>query len=106
MAAARELALSPPVRDAAFAAECDAALARGRAAMDALLWVEGRGYYRSYTGGDALMSDSLYAQVLADTLGLGALTSDAQAALAALAARPALAVFATFAALAALRVED
>uniref|UniRef100_A0A7S3W415 Glycosyl-hydrolase family 116 catalytic region domain-containing protein n=1 Tax=Emiliania huxleyi TaxID=2903 RepID=A0A7S3W415_EMIHU len=78
MAAARELALSPPVRDAAFAAECDAALARGRAAMDALLWVEGRGYYRSYTGGEALMSDSLYAQVLADTLGLGALTSDAQ----------------------------
>jgi len=78
MAAARELALSPPVRDAAFAAECDAALARGRAAMDALLWVEGRGYYRSYTGGDALMSDSLYAQVLADALGLGALTSDAQ----------------------------
>jgi len=78
MESARALALSPVIDDAAFANDCAKALVRGRAAMDKLLWNETGGFYRSYTGGDALMSDSLYAQVLADSLGLGTLTTDAQ----------------------------
>ena len=46
--------------------------------MDHLLWNATHGFYRSYTGADAIMADSLYAQVLADSLGLGALTTDDQ----------------------------
>ena len=38
MKAARKLALSPVVNDAAFASECTSALARGQKAMDAMLW--------------------------------------------------------------------
>ena len=73
MRAAAELARSPVVNDTAFAETCDAALAAGRAALDAHLWSAEAGYYRSYTGGEAVHADALYAQVLADSLGLGAL---------------------------------
>ena len=73
MRAAAKLARAAVVDDPAFAASCDGAFARGQAALETLLWNATAGYYRSYTGGDAVMSDALYAQVLADTLGLGPL---------------------------------
>lgn len=49
MKAARTLALSSPISDDAFAANCSAALDAGREAMDRLLWNESHGFYRSYT---------------------------------------------------------
>ena len=75
MRAAAKLARAAVVDDAAFATSCDDAFARGQAALDTLLWNATAGYYRSYTGGDAVMSarHSASAQVLADTLGLGPL---------------------------------
>ena len=73
MRAAAKLARAPVVGDLAFAASCDAAFARGQTALEALLWNATAGYYRSYTGGHATMADATYAQVLADTLGLGPL---------------------------------
>jgi len=78
MRAAAALARTSVVDDAAFAQECDGAMETGRRAMDRLLWNETAGYYRSYTGGHATMTDATYAQVLAHTLGLGTLTTDAQ----------------------------
>lgn len=78
MKAAAKLARAPSIADADFAATCDQALAVGRGAMDRLLWNHTASYYRSYTGGDAIMTDSMYAQVLANTLGLGTLTTDEQ----------------------------
>ena len=84
MRAGAALARTPSVADEAFAAACDDAFARGAAAIDAQLWNESAGYYRAFVGGPqgavdgntSLMSDSLYAQVLADSLGLGALLPD------------------------------
>ncbi|KAL1521790.1 hypothetical protein AB1Y20_021443 [Prymnesium parvum] len=78
--AAEALARAPPVNDTAFAARCAAGAAAARQAVQAMLWNGTAGYYRSFSGGHATMADSLYAQVLADSLGLGALTSDAQVA--------------------------
>ena len=62
MRAASALARSPAVADASFADACDAAEARGREAVEALLWNASGGFYRSYTGGDAIHADALYAQ--------------------------------------------
>ena len=78
MRAAAKLARLPYIDDEAFATECDASYAAANASIQANLWVERRGFYRAYTNGTAVMADSLYAQVLADSLGLGALTSDEQ----------------------------
>ena len=61
--AASKLARTALINDTAFAAECDAALAVGRRSVDALLWNTSAQYFRAYTGGHAIMSDSLYAQV-------------------------------------------
>ena len=79
MRAAGELARLPLINDTAFAHDCDEALAVGRAAITTHLWNDQGGFYRAYTGANAVMSDSLYAQVLADSLGLGALDSEAHA---------------------------
>jgi non-lysosomal glucosylceramidase len=49
MKAARALALSPPISDDAFAANCSAALQAGREGMDRLLWNTTEKFYRSYT---------------------------------------------------------
>lgn len=78
MRAAADLARTAPISDASFAAACDAAFDAGSAAMESKLWNASAGYFRSYVGGHAIMADALYAQVLADTLGLGALVSDEQ----------------------------
>ena len=78
MRAAAALARTPPLSDTTFAAACDAAYTAGKAAINAKLWNASAGYFRSYVGGDALMADALYAQVLADTLGLGPLVDDDQ----------------------------
>jgi hypothetical protein len=69
MSAAVELANH--VGDAATAAAAAAALARGQAAVTALLWNSTYGYFRAFTGGDAIMADCLYGQVVAHHLGLG-----------------------------------
>ena len=78
MRAAAALARAQPLSDVTFAAACDAAYTAGKAAINAKLWNASAGYFRSYVGGDALMADALYAQVLADTLGLGPLVDDDQ----------------------------
>ena len=66
MRAAAALARTPPVRalngSIDLADECDRAFDVGAAAVDKLLWNDEKGYFRSYTGGDALMADALYAQ--------------------------------------------
>ena len=69
MRAAAELAMTPTVNDTSFAAACTAALMAGRQAADRLLWNASAGFYRSYTGGEAVHADSLYAQVIANSLG-------------------------------------
>ena len=57
--------------DTATAAATDAAFARGQAAMDTLLWNGTLSYLRAYTGGNAVMSDALYGQLIALHHGLG-----------------------------------
>ena len=78
MRAAAALARIPDIGDEAFAQACDESYAKANASIQAHLWDPTKGYYRAYTNGSAVMADSLYAQVLADSLGLGTLTSDAQ----------------------------
>lgn len=76
LSAAHDLAVA--VGDTTFAATAKAALSRGQAAMDALSWNSKLGYYNSYAGGTALMSDTFYAQVLAYSSGLGDLLLNPQ----------------------------
>ena len=78
MRAAAALARIPDIGDEAFAQACDESYAKANASIQTHLWDPTKGYYRAYTNGSAVMADSLYAQVLADSLGLGTLTSDAQ----------------------------
>eukprot|EP00666_Eupelagonemidae_sp_cell4sb_P005159 gene5159-3964_t len=72
-------ALARAVGNATFAALCDAAHARGAAALDARQWVAANAseaHYSFHDGDDAsLMVDSLYAQVLAYSAGLGRVVS-------------------------------
>jgi len=72
MRAATELAVV--VGNHTFANICTVAFERGQKALDTLLW-NTKEYWNAYTGGDAVMADCLYAQVLAYSLGLGTLTS-------------------------------
>ena len=73
MRAAGELARA--VGDAATAASADAAFTRAQGAIDSVLFNSTYGYYRAYTGADALMGDTLYGQVVALHHGLGWLTA-------------------------------
>jgi len=84
MRAAAELARA--VNDSATAAAADAAFTRGQGALDALLFNTTFSYYRAYTGGEALMGDTLYGQVVALHHGLGWLTAGGAAGLARLSA--------------------
>ena len=66
-------AMAAAVGDAATAAAAAASFASTRAAIQAQLWNSTYSYYRAYTGGDAVMADSLYGQVVASAHGLGLL---------------------------------
>ena len=55
--------LSKVVNDTATGAAASAALAYGQASMQTLLWNSTYGYYRAYTGGDAIMVCCLGAHV-------------------------------------------
>eukprot|EP00048_Salpingoeca_helianthica_P016203 m.230998 g.230998 ORF g.230998 m.230998 type:complete len:1044 (-) comp18208_c0_seq1:66-3197(-) len=67
--AAQEMALA--VGDQTLANTCTAAIRTGQAQLKALLWNATHQYFRAYTGGDAIMGDCLYGQMVAHHLGLG-----------------------------------
>ena len=71
MKAAIHLASDPAVNDAATAAAALAAFNTGVAAMTTTMWNSTYGYFRAYTGGDAIMADCLYGQQVALAHGLG-----------------------------------
>ena len=76
MRAAASLARTPIINDVAFGLACDAAFTSAANAVQQHLWNGSAGYYRAYTGGNALMSDATYALVLSDSIGLGPLVPD------------------------------
>jgi uncharacterized protein (DUF608 family) len=78
MAAAAELAAAMG-NETAFATECSSALRRGQEALDAQQWVTlGAPHYSfSSESPQSLMADSLYAQVLAHSAGLGLVVANA-----------------------------
>ena len=60
------------LNDTSTVATANAAFTRGLAAMTGpLMWNSTYGYFRAYTGGDAIMSDCLYGQQVALAHGLG-----------------------------------
>jgi uncharacterized protein (DUF608 family) len=60
------------LQDSSTVATASAAFATGLAAMTGpLMWNSTYGYFRAYTGGDAIMSDCLYGQQVALAHGLG-----------------------------------
>ena len=71
MKAAIKLAGDPAINDAGTAAIASAAYDRGVTAMTTLMWNTTLGYFRAYTGGEAIMSDCLYGQQVALAHGLG-----------------------------------
>ena len=71
MKAAVRLASDPAINDAGTVAIAQAAFDVGVAAMKSLLWNSSLGYFRAYTGGEAIMTDCLYGQQVALAHGLG-----------------------------------
>ena len=71
MQAAVRLAADPAINDAATGALAKAAFDAGVTAMTTTMWNSTYGYFRAYTGGDAIMSDCLYGQQVALAHGLG-----------------------------------
>jgi hypothetical protein len=57
--------------DAVTAAKANAAFNTGVAATANLLWNSSIGYFRGYTGGDAIMADCLYGLMLSQHFGFG-----------------------------------
>ena len=57
--------------DSAFVEIVQAAFAYGQSQLYKLLWNSTHDYFRAYTGGDAIMGDCLYGQMLAHHNGLG-----------------------------------
>ena len=77
MKAAAELATV--MGDAEFARTCTAALTRGQQALNTQQWVENgtaSHYSFSVETPESLMADTLYAQLLADSVGLGSLIDE------------------------------
>jgi non-lysosomal glucosylceramidase len=66
--------------DRALVERCDEAIHTGQTQLRALLWNETYSYFRAYTGGNAIMGDCLYGQMLAHHLGLGWLADPAMVA--------------------------
>ena len=56
------LAADPAINDPSTSALASAAFDRGVTAMTTTMWNATYGYFRAYTGGDAIMSDCLYGQ--------------------------------------------
>eukprot|EP01119_Soliformovum_irregulare_P015281 TRINITY_DN4283_c0_g1_i3.p1 TRINITY_DN4283_c0_g1~~TRINITY_DN4283_c0_g1_i3.p1 ORF type:complete len:999 (+),score=216.10 TRINITY_DN4283_c0_g1_i3:447-2999(+) len=62
-------ALARDMNDDDLLDKCTVALERGRQTMNSQLWTGS--YYRAFSGENAVMGDTMYAQVWANTLGLG-----------------------------------
>lgn len=58
--------------------DAQAAFTRGQNAINTYLWNSTSNYFRAYTGGDAIMADCLYGQVVAHHHGLGWLMPETQ----------------------------
>jgi hypothetical protein len=71
MKGAIALASIPAINDTTTIALAQAAFTRGVAAMTTIMWNSTYGYFRAYTGGDAIMADCLYGQQVALAHGLG-----------------------------------
>jgi len=71
MKAAIRLASDPAINDAGTVAMAQLAFDVGVTAMTTTMWNATFGYFRAYTGGDAIMSDCLYGQQVALAHGLG-----------------------------------
>jgi len=80
MKAAVRLASDPAINDAGTAAMAEAAYNAGVTAMTTIMWNSTLGYFRAYTGGEAIMSDCLYGQQVALAHGLGWLLPEAMIA--------------------------
>ena len=80
MKAAIKLASDPAINDPTTAAAAEAAYSAGVAAMTTIMWNSTFGYFRAYTGGDAIMADCLYGQQVALAHGLGWLLPQAMIA--------------------------
>lgn len=65
------LASNPAINDTTTIARAEAAFSRGVEAMTTIMWNSTYGYFRAYTGGDAIMADCLYGQQVALAHGLG-----------------------------------
>lgn len=67
------------VGDAGVGAAATAALARANSNITALLWEgDALGYYRAFSGGDAVFTDTLYGLMIAHAHGFGVAGVDAQ----------------------------
>jgi uncharacterized protein (DUF608 family) len=71
MKAAIVLANVSEINDSNTAAIAQAAFSRGVDAMTTIMWNSTYGYFRAYTGGEAIMADALYGQQVALAHGLG-----------------------------------
>ena len=71
MKAAIVLANVSEINDSNTAAIAQAAYSRGVDAMTTIMWNSTYGYFRAYTGGEAIMADCLYGQQVALAHGLG-----------------------------------
>lgn len=71
MKAAMVMASDPIINDQTTYNAAQAAFTRGLTTMTTLMWNSTYGYFRAYTGGDAIMSDCLYGQQVALAHGLG-----------------------------------
>jgi hypothetical protein len=72
------LELAQHVGDTQTAADVSASFTRAQSALNALLWNSTYSYFRAYTGGEAIMADCLYGQMVAHHHGLGWLMPEAQ----------------------------
>ncbi len=66
--------------DTQVVADATAAFTRAQGAINSLLWNSTLNYFRAYTGGDAIMGDCLYGQVVGHHHGLGWLMPQEQLA--------------------------
>lgn len=71
MKGAMVMAMDPVINDMTTYNAASAAYTRGLNTMTTLMWNSTYGYFRAYTGGDAIMADCLYGQQVALAHGLG-----------------------------------
>lgn len=72
------IVLAGHLGDNQTASDAQAALVRAQGAVQTWLWNSSMNYYRAYIGGDAIMADCLYGQMVAHHHGLGWLADQSQ----------------------------